>query len=504
MPRGGPDGTPDPDATVMIPAAAAGGAEGATPDDPEATVMQPARDMDPEATVMIPAASFDADATVAIPAAARMAEPKPRVTEPDPEATIAIPTPGRRQTSALIQPVGGPASLRPAAGGPDSAALGGLNPLIAAANPVLAIVPQIRHALTHPDPEGLRASVQEAVGRFETAARAAGHADETVVMASQLLCAILDEAAAATPWGGAWTKEPLLPARHGVQSPSALWKRVDELRAEPESNAELRDFACVCLLLGSQSRDRPDDGGRSQAELRDSFVEAARSQHQSGDGELSPRWRGVVVPDRRTGAAFGLAVAASCAALALAGAYFFYGISLGALSDPVARELAQLKLPAWQAAARPAGVSAEADGKALRERLSPEIARGEVAVGNASGVSTVEIRSDRLFASGSARLEPKLEPLILRIAAALEPVGGDIVVAGHTDDVPIRTARFPSNWELSTERAASVLGLMAAKMKQPGRLRAEGLADSAPLAPNDSAANRARNRRVTIVLRGAP
>jgi type VI secretion system protein ImpK len=109
-----------------------------------------------------------------------------------------------------------------------------------------------------------------------------------------------------------------------------------------------------------------------------------------------------------------------------------------------------------------------------------------------------------LFSSGSARLETEVEPVIQRIAAALDRVPGTILVTGHTDDVPIRTARFPSNWELSTERAASVLKLMAGKLADASRLRAEGVADSAPLAPNDSAANRARNRRVEIVLRSAP
>jgi type VI secretion system protein ImpK len=77
------------------------------------------------------------------------------------------------------------------------------------------------------------------------------------------------------------------------------------------------------------------------------------------------------------------------------------------------------------------------------------------------------------------------------------------VITGHTDDVPIRTARFPSNWELSTERARSVVALMSSRLREPGRLRAEGVADSEPVAPNDSAANRAKNRRVTILLRSA-
>jgi type VI secretion system protein ImpK len=80
-----------------------------------------------------------------------------------------------------------------------------------------------------------------------------------------------------------------------------------------------------------------------------------------------------------------------------------------------------------------------------------------------------------------------VEPVILRVAEALDRVPGAILVTGHTDDVPIRTARFPSNWELSTERAASVVKLIAGKLKDPARLRAEGLADSSPVAPNDSA-----------------
>jgi type VI secretion system protein ImpK len=113
------------------------------------------------------------------------------------------------------------------------------------------------------------------------------------------------------------------------------------------------------------------------------------------------------------------------------------------------------------------------------------------------------LKSDELFGSGSARLNAALHAVILRIAGALDGIPGTIVITGHTDDVPIRTARFPSNWELSTERARSVVALMASKLRQPARLRAEGVADSEPVAPNDGPANRAKNRRVAILLRTA-
>ena len=208
----------------------------------------------------------------------------------------------------------------------------------------------------------------------------------------------------------------------------------------------------------------------------------------------------MTAPALRPRGGLALWAAASGAALLLAALYVGYSVSLGSLSDPVARELAQLK--AAEPAAAPAGRPAPTP--AISEQLAMEIARGEVAVTDSAGMSTIVIRSDRLFASGSARLEAEVEPILQRVVAALDRVPGTILVTGHTDDVPIRTARFPSNWELSTERAASVVKLMAGRLADPSRLRAEGVADSAPLAPNDSAANRARNRRVEIILRSTP
>jgi len=90
-------------------------------------------------------------------------------------------------------------------------------------------------------------------------------------------------------------------------------------------------------------------------------------------------------------------------------------------------------------------------------------------------------------------------PLFNRVAAALNQVPGQVLVSGHTDNQPIRSLRFPSNWHLSKERAASVQRLLAASVK-PERLSAEGRADTEPVADNGSAEGRARNRRVEILL----
>ena len=497
-----PKGGGDPDATVMIPAA------GQDPADPDATVMVPSERADSDATVMMPTGGVDPDAAVMVPADG----PDPEGTValpargPDPDATIAIPTPGRRREAVVTAG----ASARDE-GASSLGALGGLNPLVEAANPILAVVPQIRHALRHPDPEGLRARMREGIEAFEQSARVAGVGEEALQTASFALRALLDESAACTPWGGRWGQEALL-ADHPDRASAGekFFERMAAATLEPAANLDLLEFFFVCLALGFEGKYRGDESRRPELFiLRASLHEQIRDYRPRYEGELSGRWRGVVAPARQAPGALALWAVASGAALLLAAIYLGYSLSLGSQSDPVARSVAQLKgsglaeSPAVASAAMTTADSRPTATPGIATHLAAEIGRGEVAVSGGTGQSTIVIRGDRLFASGSARLEPEVAAIILRVAEALDRVPGTVLVTGHTDDVPIRTARFPSNWELSTERAKSVVKLMSAKLRDAARLRAEGLADSEPVAPNDSSANRARNRRVTIILRSA-
>jgi type VI secretion system protein ImpK len=418
----------------------------------------------------------------------------------DAEATIVLPTPGRRRQFALAP------SLDRKASAADLSALGGLNDLIEAANPILAAVPQVRHALRHPDPAGLRARLREQLDGFERRARALRVSDEHLFVARYALCALLDDAAAATPWGRDWLTQGLVAELHGeAGGGEKFFALLDPITATPAAYPDLLEFFYVCLALGFEGRYRGGEGGRlALAQIRTRLYELISGQHGHPSAELSGRWQGTGTRARRIPGALVLwGTAASCAAL-LAGLYFALSVSLGARSDPVARELARLKPPVLAAATRNAGTAANPAAERLRQELSAAIASGEVEVSQEQGgASMIVLKADQLFASGSARLDAAFNPLIQRIAAALDHVPGAIVVAGHTDDVPIRTARFPSNWELSAERARSVAALMASGIHDPARLRAEGVADSEPVAPNDSATNRAHNRRVTILLRPA-
>ena len=304
----------DPDATVMLPA----GGKLRAPDDDE-TVMIPAPRGDDDATVMMPAPRGDDDATVMMPAQ----PPNRAAAEPDPEATIAIPTPGRKRDADSPALPAAPAAGSQAAG-MDPAALGGLNRLVAAANPVLAVVVQIRHTLKHPDPAGLRASLRQSVDAFEAAARASGASEEDVAAASFALCALVDESAGSTPWGAGWAANGLLAERHGeisaarnLPAPGAVHGRSG---GDP-TRRELLEFFYVCLALDFEGRFRHlPDGRQGLAELRGRLLEVLRAQRPTRDGELSDSWRGLAVPARRpTGAlglwagSFGCGAAARCA-----------------------------------------------------------------------------------------------------------------------------------------------------------------------------------------------
>jgi type VI secretion system protein ImpK len=418
----------------------------------------------------------------------------------DAESTVVLPTPGRRRQFALAP------SLDRKATAADLSALGGLNDLVEAANPILAAVPQIRHALRHPDPAGLRARLRAQLDAFERGARALKIDEEHLFVARYALCALLDDAASATPWGRDWLTQGLVAELHGESiGDDKFFALLEQITARRAEYLDLLEFFFVCLALGFEGRYRAGEGGRlALAQIRARLFELVSKERARPSVELSVRWRGTGARARRIPGALLLWGAACLCALALAGLYLGYSASLGARSDPVARELAQLKPPAVAAAARRAAPASPATADRLRKDLAAEVARGEIEISQAGSGSLIVLKSDQLFASGRARLNPLFDPVILRIAEALDRVPGAVVVTGHTDDVPIRSARFPSNWELSTERAREVAARMASRLREPARLRAEGVADSDPVAPNDGAVNRARNRRVTILLRPAP
>jgi len=136
----------------------------------------------------------------------------------------------------------------------------------------------------------------------------------------------------------------------------------------------------------------------------------------------------------------------------------------------------------------------------IRRVLGPLTREGRVTVTEGAHGITVEINASALFPPAEATLGSEAVAALRAVAAVLAPTSFSIIVEGHTDNLPINTFRFPSNWELSAARASSVVRLFVESGVSPERLTAAGYADQRPVAPNSTEEGRARNRRVTILI----
>ncbi|HEX7383286.1 MAG TPA: flagellar motor protein MotD [Burkholderiaceae bacterium] len=159
-----------------------------------------------------------------------------------------------------------------------------------------------------------------------------------------------------------------------------------------------------------------------------------------------------------------------------------------------------LPLPQSSVAMSRAELSLQHLNEAVVKALEPLIKKDLVHVRRTKLWLEVEIGSDMLFDSGSAVMPKAAQDVITQLADVLKSFPNALRVEGYTDDAPIHTAAFPSNWELSAARAASVVHLMIADGIDPERISLAGYGERRPIADNKTIEGRQRNRRVVIVI----
>ena len=136
----------------------------------------------------------------------------------------------------------------------------------------------------------------------------------------------------------------------------------------------------------------------------------------------------------------------------------------------------------------------------LQKALGPEIADGQIGLRQTSRGMEVDISASALFNEGDDKLQGDAKQTLQKLAEVLSRENKAIEVQGHTDNVPIKNAKFPSNWELSSGRAGSVVRTLAAYGVPESRMTAVGMAANQPVVPNDTPEHRAQNRRVSITI----
>ena len=136
----------------------------------------------------------------------------------------------------------------------------------------------------------------------------------------------------------------------------------------------------------------------------------------------------------------------------------------------------------------------------INQALAPLVKEGQVRITEGALGITVDINASVLFSPGDARLDIGAVQALIAVAQILAPTDFPVTVEGHTDNTPINTAQFPSNWELSGMRASSVVRLFVDSGVDPRRLTATGYADQRPVDDNATPEGRGRNRRVAITI----
>lgn len=472
-----------------------------------------------------------------------MSDDDPFAEPGDTDKTVIKPNPGGRRSAAQSQPVTPPPAApapmpqdqaapqgnapeafgvpTPQGGGQRNApearksqnepelVLTGMNTLNACAAPLFALVSRIQNQAQHMDAEKLRQSVVSEVRAFENRALQAGIAAQTVKAARYALCATIDDIVLNTPWGGQsnWGLQSMVGTFHReTVGGDRFYDLLARLQKDAGNNLELLEFLYMCLSLGFEGRLRVEQGGPEKHQrIRLGLAQLIRAQRGDFERDLSPQWKGVDKPHRVMSAWKPVWIALAVTGILLIAE--FAGLSyvlsnrtenlIGQLSVIDAGPVAELER---RAPPPPPVPTKDVQIEKVVSFLEPEINEGLVKVFGKGNTLVIRIAGSGMFGSGSDRLVDTFQKPIARVAEALRDEPGKIIIVGHSDNVPIRSSRFPSNMHLSLARAKSVMKSMAATVQKSDRLSAEGRADAEPIADNGTREGRATNRRIEVIL----
>ncbi|WP_395667084.1 type VI secretion system protein TssL, long form [Methylocella sp.] len=424
------------------------------------------------------------------------------------DRTVFRPNPAGRRPAA---PQGGvptrpadPAPARKALTQGEALAAPNANPMMQAAAPVLLLLGRLRAAQLRAQGRNPAPQIAAAIEEAERAMLAAGVAPQEATAAKYALCASADEVLAHLPEeeiGG--VRKASLATRFFGESDGAprLYDEIARAKADPSAHYGLIELLHACLALAFATRD---------SEVARAELGALMDKATPPPAALSPRWRGQNLPARALRLRVPLWAAAGVAGLAVFGAYVGFRLSLGAKAEaaavaaaglnPVAPVAISRKEPVAPPPPPPPSPAQVSQLDHIRTVLAPNIESGALSVDAGPNQIVIRIVDRSLFPPGRATVLDDVKPLMMYVAMALDDGRGAVRVVGHSDNTPISNARFSSNFELSLERAKTVGDLLKQSLSNPERVETEGKGADAPIAPNDTAEGRAKNRRVEIVV----
>ncbi|PQQ36016.1 type IVB secretion system protein IcmH/DotU [Photorhabdus laumondii] len=376
------------------------------------------------------------------------------------------------------------------------------NPLVQAAYPLLNAMPHIRHTAKPEDSGQLRQQLIGEIYHFEKQCQQAGFSYETILGARYCLCTSLDEAIALTPWGdnSIWSGNGLLVTFHKESSGGEkFFKLLDMLLQQPSKHIDLLELFYFCLLLGFGGRYRLVENGLAQLET---LIQRLAIRLRQVKGEYSATLStppSLPVNTHQPSRLSHFLLFCSLSGILLTGLlYIGLDTRLNQQTEPVLTAIYNLPLPEATLPVERFSVAH------LQQMLHPMLEQQAITVSqNANNVAVI-LQGGNLFASASATLNPRYLAPLQDLAKQLNLTTGKIIVRGHSDNLPIHTHTYSSNYALSLARAETVAQQLRTGLRQPQRLQVESAGAQAPLVPNTNAKNRALNRRIEIIFNTTP
>ncbi len=431
----------------------------------------------------------------------------------DSDRTMIRPRPGGARAQPMAPQPAAPPPPSPAAQDVRVVPATGSNQLLAISAPLLAAAVRIAGGRNQgPDPELLRRGMVTEVRTFERNALSTGLETKNLRAARYALCATIDDLVLSTPWGAAssWPMQSLTSIFHSeVTGGDRFFEILEDMQKNLGANTDVVELMYLCISIGFEGRYRVmPRGGAALGELRDGVYRLIRDRRGNFERELAPHWRGTEAGYRPLFQRVPIWAIGLASVFLAAMIYLGFNLSLAGGSDVAYAEMNGLPPHGTPVIPRtvvvrpppPPPPPVSTLQVKISRFLEPEIKAGLVVVLEDAQSLTVRLTSRNLFDSGQATLGAASGPLVERIGGALQDEMGTISVNGYTDNQPIRTARFPSNFELSQSRAETVARIIRSKLSDPNRVRAIGKADSDPLASNATPEGRQQNRRIEIVL----
>lgn len=376
------------------------------------------------------------------------------------------------------------------------------NPIISAAKPVLVSSNAMKDSTTQLSIEKVLYKFSTMIEDFESKAEQEGAPYEMVKAAQYCLCAFVDESAVRSGWANEeWSQKSLLVSFFDeTWGGERFFEILDKAKLDVDKNLYLIEFIYLCLQFGYKGKYQIANNGDTILEQeKNRLIDLIRSKRpetfsllfqetlsDKDDDEDKRRWH---IP---------LWVIAVLASLIVGIFYILLRFFLGSTMDDTSAQINNLSLPA-NAPYTVSGSSA-VQTKPLAPALQNEVSRDLVEVNDFADRSVITILGDGLFESGSENIQNQFFPVLATIGQALQGINGQVVVTGYTDDTPIQSIAFPSNWHLSQARADAVKEILAGYVDDDERIRSEGRGSTNPVVANDSPENKAKNRRVEITV----